>query len=111
MSGVRETIGTKVAAKTITLELPEELIDLLGPPDAIAGRVRESLVLDLLRDAQITQGEAALLLGVTRYNILDLMARYCIPSGPETAEEMRQDIENARRFLWPASTDCMGEQQ
>src|SRR5687767_10218998 len=102
---MRETIGTTVATKTITLELPEELVGLLGPPDAIAGRVRESLVLDLLRDAQITQGEAALLLGVTRYDILDLMARYAIPSGPETAEEMRQDIENARRFARSTSTD------
>jgi hypothetical protein len=84
---------------------------LLGPPDAIAGRVRESLVLDLLRDAEITQGESALLLGVTRYDILDLMVRYRIPSGPETAEEMQQEVENARRFLWPASTDCNGEHQ
>ena len=108
MQGVRGTIGATVAAITITLELPEELVDLLGPPDAIAGRVRESLVLDLLRDAQITQGEAALLLGVTRYDILDLMVRYRIPSGPETAEEMRQEIESAWRFLQSASTNDGG---
>ncbi|MDF3043668.1 MAG: hypothetical protein K0Q71_6374 [Thermomicrobiales bacterium] len=100
-----------MTAKSITLELPEELVELLGPPEAIAGRVRESLVLDLLRDAQITQGEAALLMGVTRYDILDLMARYCIPSGPETAEEMRQEIENARQFLWPTIVDGNGERQ
>ena len=100
-----------MAAKTITLELPEELVDLLGPPDAIAGRVRESLVLDLLRDAQITQGEAARLLNVTRYDILDLMARYAIPSGPQTAEEMQQDIENARRFARTAATIDGSKQQ
>jgi hypothetical protein len=108
MYGKRETIGATVATKTITLELPEELVGLLGSPDAIAGRVRESLVLDLLRDAQITQGEAALLLGVTRYDILDLMVRYCIPSGPETAEEMRQEIESAWRYLQSASTNDGG---
>ena len=61
--------------------------------------LRESLVLDLLRDAQITQGEAALLLGVTRYDILDLMVRYCIPSGPETAEEMRQETRERMAIL------------
>src|SRR5687767_10302677 len=105
---MREKIGATVATKTITLELPEELVGLLGPPDAIAGRVRESLVLDLLRGAQITQGEAALLLGVTRYDILDLMARYAIPSGPETAEEMRQEIESAWRYLQSASTNDGG---
>ena len=105
---MRETIGATVAAKTITLELPEELVDLLGPPDAIAGRVRESLVLDLLRDAQITQGEAARLLNVTRYDILDLMARYAIPSGPQTAEEAQRDVEAARLGVSPAKTDAGG---
>lgn len=94
-----------VAAKTITLELPEDLVELLGPPDAIPGKVRETLVLDLLREAHITQGQAARLLDVTRYDILDLMALHRIPSGPETAEEMRQEIESGWRFVQSASTN------
>jgi hypothetical protein len=103
-----KTTEPKMTAMTITLELPEELVDLLGPPDAISGRARKALVLDLLRDAQITQGEAAMLLGVTRYDILDLMVRYCIPSGPETAEEMRQEIESVWRYLQSASANDGG---
>jgi hypothetical protein len=97
-----------VAAKTITLELPEELVDLLGSPDAIAGRVRKSLVLDSLRDAHIIQGEAALLLGVTRYDILDLTVRYCIPSGLQTAEEAQRDVEAAGLAVSPAKIDASG---
>lgn len=91
--------------KTITLELPEELLELLGPPDEVAGKLRESLIVDLLREARISQGKAARLLGVTRYDILDLMARYRILSGPLTAEEARQEVENAWRYLQPALTD------
>jgi predicted HTH domain antitoxin len=87
-----------MTVKSITLELPEELVASLGTLDEIAGRARKALVLDLLRDARITQGQAAQLLGVTRHDILDLMALHRIPSGPLTAEEMQQDIENARRF-------------
>ena len=87
-----------MTAKIITLELPEDLIESLGTVDEIAGRAQKALVLDLLRDAQITQAQAAQLLGVTRYDILDLMAIYHIPSGPQTAEEMQQDVENARKF-------------
>ena len=97
-----------MATKTITLELPEDVLELIGSPESVAGNVRESLVLDLLREAKITQGEAALLLGVTRYDILEFMGRDSIPSGPLTAEEMREEIENARRFLWPASIDGSG---
>src|SRR5215213_1172326 len=102
--------GPKMPAKTITLELPEDLIVTLGTLDDIAVRARKALILDLLRDAHITQGQAAELLGVTRYDILDLMALHHIPSGPETAEEMEQDIENARRFARTAA-DIDGSQQ
>ncbi|MBI4505237.1 MAG: UPF0175 family protein, partial [Chloroflexi bacterium] len=42
-------------------------------------------------------GKAAQLLGLTRWDVLDLMARHGITSGPDTAEEMRQDVEQARR--------------
>ena len=85
MRGERDDWDNAVATKMITLELPDDLLELLGPPVAIAGKVRETLVLDLLRNAQITQGVAARLLGVTRYDILDLMVLHCIPSGPLTA--------------------------
>ena len=94
-----------MAARTIALELPEGLLELLGPPDAIAGKVRETLVLDLLREAQITQGQAARLLGVTRYDTINLMALHSIPSGPETADEAERDFAAARQGVQLASVE------
>lgn len=99
-----------MATKTITLELPEDLIASLASADGIAERAWKALVLDLLRDAEITQGQAAKLLGVTRYDILDLMAANYIPSGPLTAEEMQQDIDNARLGSRSSKADA-GRQQ
>lgn len=90
---------------TITFELPEDVIALLGPPEAAAAKAKESLVLDLLRDARISQGTAARLLGITRWDIIDLMAHYQIPSGPATAEEMEQEIRDLRRFLHGEQAD------
>jgi predicted HTH domain antitoxin len=87
-----------MATQTLTIELPDELLALLGSPEEAAVKARESLVLELLRDARISQGKAAQLLGVTRWDILDLMAQHRIPSGPETAEEMRREIKDARRL-------------
>jgi predicted HTH domain antitoxin len=84
---------------TLTLEVPEELVSLIGSSEAAAARAKESLVLDLLREGRISQGKAAQLLGLTRYDILDLMAQHQIPSGPATAEEMRQEIEDLRHFV------------
>ena len=88
-----------MATRTLALEVPEELLTLLGSPEAAAARAKEALVLDLLREARISQGKAAHLLNISRWEILELMARHQIPSGPETAAEVRQEIAEARRFL------------
>jgi hypothetical protein len=95
-----------MAGQTIKLELPEDVVALLGSVENIAVRARTALVLDLLRTAEISQSQAAGLLGVTRYEILDLMARHCIPSGPLTAAEMPRDIEDAGRFARSATDLC-----
>ena len=86
-----------MATRTMTVELPEELVALLGSPEAAAARAREALVLGLLREGRLSQGQAARLLGVTRWDILDLMAAQAIPSGPESGEEMEEEVETARR--------------
>lgn len=83
---------------TLTVELPEDLVVTLGSPEALASQARQAFVLDLLREGQISQGVTARLLGITRYDVLDLMARHQIPSGPMTAEEVDRDLENARRY-------------
>ena len=88
-----------MATCALTLELPEELVALLGSPEAAAAKAREALVLALLREGQISQGKAARLLGLTRWDVLDLMVQHQIPSGPATPEELRQEVEDARRFL------------
>lgn len=88
--------ATRTVARTITIELPDALVSSLDSLDGIENRAWQALMLDLLRSGEISQGRAASLLGVTRYDILDLMASHYIPSGPLTAEEMQRDIENAR---------------
>ena len=90
--------------KSITLEITADLLAALDSDERLAERAWKALVLDLLRDAEITQGQAAKLLGVTRYDILDLMASHYIPSGPFTSEEVDRDIENARRFARPLAS-------
>ena len=97
-----------MASTTVTLDLPDELLALLGSPEVVAARVRETLVLDLLRQARISQGRAAQLLGLTRWDILELMARHAIPSGPESAEEAQRDVEAARLGMRPATVDGGG---
>jgi predicted HTH domain antitoxin len=87
-----------MATRTLSLEVAEELVELLGSPEATAAKAKQALVLELLREARISQGRAARLLGISRWELLDLMATHEVESGPESAEEVRQDVEVARRY-------------
>ena len=98
--------ATRTAARTITIELPADLVAALDSLDGIEDRAWQALVLDLLRNAEISQGKAARLLNVTRYDIIDLMARNRIPSGPQTAEEAERDVEAARLGSRSAKLDA-----
>jgi hypothetical protein len=84
--------------RTLSVEVPEELVTLLGTPEAAAATAREALVLHLLRQARIGQGKAAELLGITRWDLLDLMVQHRVDSGPETGEEVAQEIDGMRRW-------------
>jgi predicted HTH domain antitoxin len=86
-----------MVSHTLSLDLPEEVVALLGSSEQAAARARETLILDLLRRGQISQGKAAELLGVTRWAVLDLMAEHGIETGPEGAEELAQELATVRR--------------
>lgn len=56
-----------MALKKVQIEIPEELLELVGVSPAKAGtKVREFIVMALLRQAKISQGKAASLLGLDR---------------------------------------------
>jgi len=96
---------------TVTVELPEDLVDQLDSPETLADQARRALVLDFLRRGAVSQGQAARLLGITRWDVLELMAQYQIPSGPQTAEEMQQDVENARWYSEAVRIDGRDQRQ
>ena len=84
-----------MATATVPAEVSDDLIELLGSAEAVAVEMHRALVLDLLREGRISQGRAALLLGIDRWEPLELMGRLCIPSGPLTPEEAERDVEAA----------------
>ncbi len=87
-----------MASRVLTLDLPEDVVALLGAPDEAAAQAKELLVVELLRRGRIGQSRAAEVLGTTRWGVLELMGRYDIPQGPETAEELEQELEQVRQL-------------
>ncbi len=84
----------------LVISLPADVVAALGETDkAAASAARRAVLLHLLRVGVLSQGRAATLLGVTRHEILDLMTKYDILSGPQTLEEYRRDVERATQAL------------
>jgi predicted HTH domain antitoxin len=82
---------------TLAVEVPEEVVALLGSPEAAAARARQALMIELLREGRISQGKAAEALGLSRWAMLDLMAAHRVESGPASDPELQQDLDVARR--------------
>ena len=84
----------------LEITLPPEVAALLGETDEQRGqRARQALLLHLLREGRITQSQAAELLGITIHDVIDLMARYDIPSGPRSIGELLHEVEAVERVL------------
>ena len=93
MSGAKAE-GERNMAKRVKLdlELPEEIFAQLEGPE-IEKRVKEALVMDLLREHQLSQGKAAELLGLSRHELFDLMARHHVPVIDLSADELKSELQ------------------
>lgn len=87
-----------MATTTVTIELPEEIIQLLGTAEIASRETRRAIVIELFRRAEISQGKAAELLGVPKWDMLPIMEEYGIYHGPQTKEEITEELETVRRF-------------
>jgi predicted XRE-type DNA-binding protein len=81
---------------TLAFELPAEILAQLGSPEEVAAKAREALLLELLRHATLGQSRVAELLGITRSDLLDLMARHQIASGLVTPQDLDEEVATAR---------------
>ncbi|MBI2820611.1 MAG: UPF0175 family protein [Acidobacteria bacterium] len=62
----------------LDFELPGEVVEKLRGKD-LTTKVKEALVMELLREHSISQGKAAELLGLPREELFSLMAKYQVP--------------------------------
>ncbi|MBF0565496.1 MAG: UPF0175 family protein [Nitrospirae bacterium] len=83
-------------SKQVTLEFPVDLPEEILKDNKALNKTKITLVLELLGQGEISQGKAAELLGITRYDLFDLMAQYNVPMADFSAEELqrqRKDVE------------------
>ena len=84
--------------KTITIEIPDEIINLLGSEEEAVKEAREALVLDLVRRGKVSKGKAAELVGISLWDLPDLLAKYQIPWFDYSKEELQRDLDRLKEI-------------
>lgn len=79
--------------KHFEVDLPEEILASFGWTEAeVPCKVREALVMELLRLDQISEAQAAELLQLDRWELLEVMGCHRIPVVRMSPQELRQEI-------------------
>jgi predicted HTH domain antitoxin len=78
--------------KTISIEFPEEIIELFGEEE-LKKSVRKLSVLDLVKKGKLSSGKAAEILGITRWDFMELMSDYDIPIANFPPEELERQAK------------------
>ena len=85
--------GQAIADKHFDIVLPEEVMAGFGwTAGEVSARVRKALVMELLRQHVISQGKAAELLQLNRWDLHEVMGRYKVPAIDLTPEELQQEL-------------------
>src|SRR5581483_5238569 len=81
----------------LPVHLPDDVRRLLGSTLAAAAQVVEEMVLiDLRRRGLISGGFVAKTLGISKWDFMDLLAKYELPSLDLTEDELRA----GRKAIW-----------
>lgn len=79
--------------KRFRISLPEELLSELGWRDTeVPHRVREALVMDLVRLDKVSEATAAKLLGLDRWTLLETMGKHHVPAVRMSPGQLRKEL-------------------
>ena len=78
--------------KTLQIEIPDEVIELLGLERA-KSEAKVALVLDLVRQRTISKAKAAELLGMNLVELPSLLSKYQIPWFEYDKDELENDLK------------------
>jgi predicted HTH domain antitoxin len=81
--------------KGFTVELPGELLELLGSEEEARRDAKTAVVLDLVRRGLISRAKAAELLRLALWDLPGLLAQYRIPWF-DSPDDLERDLEALR---------------
>ena len=85
-------------SRIITIEVSDQLLELLGSEDEIGEEAKRSLVLSLIARGKISKGKAAELLGMSLWDLPKFLSEYRIPWFDYTKEQLEEDMTALRNL-------------
>lgn len=85
---------------TVSLNLPRDLLGVLDVAEtSVENRIRELIALELFREGLISSGKGGELVGKTKWDFIQLLAKHNIPYFNETPEELMAEVANLDKLL------------
>ena len=82
-----------MAEKDFSVSLPPEVVGGFGWNESeVPTRVREALVMELLRLDKLSESQALAILKLARWELLELMGRYDVPAVRMSAAELDREL-------------------
>ena len=78
--------------KSVSIEFPEEVIELYGEEE-LKNSVRKWSILELIKNGKLSSGKAAEILGMTKWDFMELMSEYDIPMANFPPEELEKQAK------------------
>ena len=77
----------------LTIDLPDDLLQVLGTADEARQEAKTALVLDLVRRGKVSRARAAEFLQISLWDFPALLAQYQIPWFDYSSEALREDLK------------------
>lgn len=85
---------------TVSLRLPRDLLGALDIPEKqLANQVLELVALELFRQGRISAGKGAEILGISKWDFIQILARHQVPYFTESAAELEVEVAAAEALM------------
>ena len=84
---------------SVVVQLPEETVRLLGvTPDQAAACLKKLALIDLFRCGEVSSGYAADVLGMGKWDFIELLGQHGVPYIDLSEDDLPQQVEVARPY-------------
>jgi len=79
---------------TVRLNLPRDLLGVLDVSETgLENRLRELIAIELFREGMISSGKGGELVGISKWDFIQLLTRYNVPYFNQTPEDLVAEVK------------------